>query len=107
MVSPRVTDRSLDLARANVQAGLDAALTIAARAQGLMAPGGASGEKLREAQRMVQEKLAAGVEGAFAAQVAWGSFLLKAAFGGVSTAHDVSMAAADIAEAALAPPIAR
>jgi hypothetical protein len=83
MVSRRVTKRSLAIARANAQAGVDAALTIAARTQSLLAPGGGQSEKAREAKLMVQEKVDAVVEGAFAAQAAWGSFFIKTAFGGV------------------------
>ena len=52
---------------------------------------------------MVQEKLDAAVEGALAAQTAWGAFLFKAAFGGVRTPNDVSAALAGIAEAAAKP----
>ena len=52
---------------------------------------------------MVQEKVDAMVEGAFAAQAAWGAFLIKAAFGGVRTPQDVSVGLAGIAQAAAAP----
>jgi hypothetical protein len=97
----RLTARSLAIAKANAQAGVDAALTIAARTQSLLAPGGF--EKGREAQLMVQEKVDAAVEGAFAAQAAWGAFLIKAAFGGVRTPHDFSAGLIAIAEAAAGP----
>jgi hypothetical protein len=100
MVSRRVTKRSLAIAQANAQAGVDAALTIAARTLGLLAPGG---DKTREAKLMVQEKVDAAVEGAFAAQAAWSSFFIKTAFGGVRTPHDVSIGLTNIAEAAAAP----
>ena len=102
MSSKRITQRSLAFAHANVRSGVDAALTIAARTQGLMAPGEPS-DKMREARRMVQEKVDAAVEGAFAAQAAWGAFVLKAAFGGVRSANDISMGLAGIAEAAAKP----
>jgi hypothetical protein len=102
MVSRRLTKRSLAIAKANAQAGVDAALTIAARTQSLLAPG-KQPEKAREARLMVQEKLDAAVEGAFAAQAAWGAFFIKAAFGGVRTPHDVSAGLTSIAEAAAAP----
>jgi hypothetical protein len=82
---------------------MDAALTIAARTKSLTSPAGRPTDKAREARLMVQEKLDAAVEGAFAAQAAWGAFLLKAAFGGVRTPHDVSMGIAGIAEAAAKP----
>jgi hypothetical protein len=62
-----------------------------------------SGEKAREARLMVQEKVAAVYEGAFAAQMAWSSFLIKAAFGGVTNPEHVSHGLVDVAEAALAP----
>ena len=101
-MSRRLTKRSLAIAKANAQAGVDAALTIAARTQGLLAPGG-GGAKAREAQLMVQEKVEAAIEGAWAAQAAWGAFFLKAAFGGVRTPNDVSAGLTSIAEAAAGP----
>jgi hypothetical protein len=82
---------------------VDAALTIAARTQSLLAPGGRPSEKAREAKLMVQEKVDAAVEGALAAQAAWTSFLIKAMFGGVRTPNDVSSGLTNIAEAAAAP----
>ncbi len=103
MVSRRLTTRSFAIAKANAQAGVDAALTIAARTQGLLAPLGGPSEKAREAQLMVQEKVDAAVEGAFAAQAAWSAFLIKAAFGGVRTALDVSTGLTGIAVAAAGP----
>ena len=103
MVSRRLTKRSLAIAKANTQAGADAALTIAARTRNLLAPGGRQTDKAREARLMVQEKVDAAVEGAFAAQMAWGSFFIKAAFGGVRTPNDVSVGLTAIAEAAVAP----
>ena len=73
------------------QSGIDAALTIAARTPGLVAPGlDLSGKNAREARLMVQEKSPAAYEGAWAAQAAWGAFLLKAVFGGVISADHVS-----------------
>jgi hypothetical protein len=103
MVSRRLARRSLAIAKANAQAGADAALTIAARTQTLLAPDGRSSDKAREARLMVQEKVDAAVEGAFAAQAAWGAFFIKAALGGVRTPQDVSAGLAAIAEAAAAP----
>ena len=103
MVSKNLAKRSLAIAKANVQSGVDAALTIAARTQNMMSPAGRPNEKAREARLMVQEKLDAAVEGAFAAQAAWSAFLIKAAFGGVSSPHHISHALVDVAEAALAP----
>lgn len=103
MVSKRLAKRSLAMAKANVQSGVDAALTIAARTQGMMSPVGGPSEKAREARLMVQEKVDAAVEGAIAAQVAWGAFLVKAAFGGVRSPNDLSFGLAGIAEAAAKP----
>jgi N-formylglutamate amidohydrolase len=100
-VSRRLTTRSLAIAKANAQAGVDAALTIAARTQGLFAPGPGAPEKAREARLMVQEKVDAVVEGVFAAQAAWGAFFVKAAF--VRTPQDVSAGLTAIAEAAAGP----
>jgi hypothetical protein len=82
---------------------LDATVTIAARTPGLMAAGfDATGQGAEEIRLMVQEKIDAAHEGALAAQVSWGSFLIRAAFGGSSPDH-VSQALVDVAEAALAP----
>ena len=103
MVSRRLARRSLTIAKANAQAGADAALTIAARTRTLLAPDGRSSDKAREARLMVQEKVDAAVEGALAAQKAWGAFFIKAAFGGVRTPNDVSAGLTAIAEAAAAP----
>jgi hypothetical protein len=103
MVSRRLTNRSLAIAKANAQAGADAALTIAVRTQRMLAPGGRQSDKTREVRLMVQEKIDATIEGAFAAQMAWGSFFIKAAFGGVRTPNDVSAGLTAIAEAAAAP----
>jgi hypothetical protein len=103
MGSQRHTKRSLAIAQANAQAGVDAALTIAARTLSLLAPFGVHSDKTREAKLMVQEKVDAAVEGAFAAQAAWGSFFIKAVFGGVRTPNDVSSGLTNIAEAAAAP----
>src|ERR1700743_409937 len=103
MVSRRLARRSLAIVKANAQANADAAVTIAARTQNLLAPGGRQSEKAREARLMVQEKVDAAVEGAFAAQAAWGAFFIKAAFGGVRTPSDVSAGLTAIAEAAAGP----
>ena len=103
MVSKRLAKRSLVIANANVRSGADAALTIAARTQRLIAPAGDPSQKMHEARRMVQEKIDAAVEGAFAAQTAWGAFLFKAALGGVRSANDVSLGLARVAEAATKP----
>ena len=94
----------MKLARKTAQAGIDAAVTIAARAPGLATAGfDPDGEKSREARLMVQEKMVAAYEGVWAAQMAWSSFLIKAAFGGVHSPNQVTHALVDVAEAATAP----
>ena len=99
-----LADRSVNFARKTAQAGLDATVTIAARTPGVMAAGfDPTGQGAREIGLMVQEKIVAAHEGALAVQMAWGSFLIKAAFGGVSSPHHVSYALVDVAKAALAP----
>lgn len=103
MVSQRLTKKSMAMAKANAQAGVDAAVTIAARTQNMFLPAGEPFEQAREAQLMVAEKMDAAVQGAVAAQAAWGAFLMKAAFGGVRSANDVSMGLAGVAEAAMKP----
>lgn len=103
MRSRRLAGKSQAIAKANMLAGVHAAVTIAARTQGMFLPGGEPIEKAREAQRMVAEKVDAAVEGALAAQAAWGAFVLKAAFGGMRTALEVSSGLADIGEAAAKP----
>ena len=103
MTSRSLHKTSLAMAKANMRSGVDAALTIAARTQNMFHPGGEPIEKAREAQLMVAEKFDAAVEGAMAAQAAWGAFMIKAAFGGVRTPNDVSVGLAGIAEAAANP----
>jgi hypothetical protein len=103
MMSRRLASRSLAIAKANVQMGADAALTIAARTQDMMSFGGGPVEKSREAHLMVQEKFDAAIAGALAAQAAWGAFMLKVAFGGVTTPNDLSIGLTGIAQAAAAP----
>ena len=99
----RVAKKSLAIARANAETSVDAAVTIAARTQRLASPAGEAGAKAREARLMVREKLNAWAEGAFAAQAAWGAFLIKATLGAVRTPHDVAAGLAGIAEAAAKP----
>ncbi len=103
MVSRRLAKKSLAMAKANAQAGVDAALTIAARTQNLLSPEGRPVEKAREAQLMVAEKMEAAVEGVVAAQAAWGAFVMRTAFGGMWSANDLSLGLASVAEAAIKP----
>jgi hypothetical protein len=100
----RSAKQSVNMAISALQAGLDAAVTVAARVPGLMTQGfDPTGAKLRESQRMVQEKMSAACEGALAAQLAWGGFLFKAAVGGVRTPDDISVGLARVAQAAVTP----
>ena len=100
----RATRRSLALANSSLQAGADAAVTVAARMPGLLTQGfDPTGAKLREGQRMVQEKISAACEGVVAAQLAWGGFFFKAILGGGRTPTDVSVGFARVAQAAVAP----
>src|SRR5512143_3265321 len=63
----KLSRRASRLAKRSTQSGFDAAVTIAARAPGLMHP---SGDNTREAARMVEEKFAAAYEGAIGATLA-------------------------------------
>jgi hypothetical protein len=100
----RLNKRAILMAAATMQAGLDSAVTIAARTPGLVSQGfNPTAENARETRRMIQEKIDAAWEGAAAAQFAWASFLLKASFGGIRDANDLSLALAGIAEAAVRP----
>ena len=103
MASRNLTKTSLAMAKANMQSGVDAALTIAARTHSMFSPGGAPIDKAIEAQLMVAEKFDAAVEGAMAAQAAWGAFLIRAAFGELRSPNDVSLGLAGVAEAAARP----
>ena len=100
----RSAKHSITMANSALQAGMDAAVTVAARMPGLMTQGfDPTGAKLRESRRMVEEKLSAVCEGAVAAQLAWGGFWFKAALGGLRTPDDVSLGLARIAHAAVRP----
>jgi hypothetical protein len=99
-----LNSRSMKLARKTVQSGLDAAVTIAARTPGLLAPNiDFTGERAKEARLMVEEKVTAVCEGLWAAQLAWGSFVVDALFGGANSPEHFSNAFVDVADAALAP----
>ena len=103
MISKRLARRSLAIAKNNTRTTFDAAAIIAARTQNMLSPSGRPTDKAREARLMVQEKLDAAAEGAWAAQAAWGAFMLKAALGGVRTPNELSLGLTDIAEAAAGP----
>ena len=102
MVSNRLANRSLVIAKANVGTCVDAALMVLTRTHDMLSFGAPAG-KVREAQLMVQEKVDAAIEGVLDAQAARGAFLLKAAFGGVRTPGDLSWGLAGIAQAAAKP----
>ncbi len=98
----RLSKRALVMAAATIQAGVDSAVTIAARTSGLLSQGFIpTAESAREAQRMIEEKIDAACEGAAAAQFAWASLLLKASFGGIRNPNDFSLGLAGVAEAAV------
>jgi hypothetical protein len=100
----RMSKRTLHMASSAMQAGVDAAVTIAARTPGLLMHGvNPTEQSAREARRMVEEKVDAFVEGVTAAQFAWGALMMKACFGGVRTASDLSFGMTGIAEAAMRP----
>jgi hypothetical protein len=100
----RLNKRTALMASSAVQAGFDAAVTIAARTPALLSQSfNPTAESARETQRMVQEKIEAIYEGAAAAQFAWASLMMKAAFGGVRSPSDLSLGLAGVAEAALRP----
>jgi hypothetical protein len=100
----RVNKRTLHIASSAMQAGADAAVTIAARTPGLLMQGvNPTAEGAREARRMVQEKIDAFVEGAAAAQFAWASLMVKACFGGIRNPSDLSLGMSGVAEAAMRP----
>jgi hypothetical protein len=100
----RLNKRTLHMAAAAMQAGADAAVTIAARTPGLFMHGfNPTAESARETHRMVQEKIDAAVEGAAAAQSAWTSLMVKACFGGIRDAGALSLGMAGVAEAAMRP----
>ena len=100
----RLSKRTMLIAASAMQVGMDAAVTIAARTPALLSQGfNPTAESARESRRMVQEKIDAIYEGAAAAQFAWASFLLKASFGGIRNASDLSLGLADVAEAAIRP----
>ena len=103
----RLAKKSLVMAQANAQAGVDAALTIAARTQTLLSPAGEPFEKAREAQLMVAEKVDAVFEGALAAQAAFSELCIRTAFGEVLSPTELSLGLAGVAEAALHPALRR
>jgi hypothetical protein len=88
----RLNKRTLGMAASAMQAGVDAAVTIAARTPGLISQSfNPTAENAREAQRMVQD------------QLAWASLIMKASFGGIRNASDWSHGLAGVAEAAMRP----
>ena len=96
-------NRMISRSFAAAQASLDAARVVAARTPMILASAGGAPGHAVEMRRMVQEKTAAGAEGALAAGVALGAFWLDMVTGRVRNAADVTHAMGDIAEAAAAP----
>jgi hypothetical protein len=104
MLSRQLNRRAALMAAMVSRSGFDAAVTIAARTPMLLTQGvNPSADQARETRKMVQEKVNAAYEGAMAAQFAWTSFMIKAVFGGVRSANDVSLGFANVAEAAMRP----
>lgn len=99
-----VTLRTMQLARDAAQAGVDAAVTIAARtpklASGLLDPIGENG---REARLMVEEKVEAAMQGAGAAHAAMADFWFRAAFGRVILPEQWTQGMLEVADAAFQP----
>ena len=103
MPSKRLARQSLAAAKANAQSALDAALTIAARTALIATPAAKPSRKAREARRMTQEKIDAAIEGAVAAQAAWGALVTKAALGSLKSGLDLSIGVGKVVEAAAKP----
>lgn len=100
----RLSKRAMAIAAATMQAGVDSVVTIGARAPALLMQGvNPTAASTREAQRMIAEKIDAAWQGAAAAQMAWASLLLKASFGGIRSAADLSLGLTGVAEAAIRP----
>lgn len=100
----RLSKRAILMAAATMQAGVDSAVTIAARTSGLLSQGfNPTAENARETRRMIQEKIDAAYEGAAAAQFAWASLLVKASLGGMRDASDFPLGLAGVAQAAIRP----
>jgi hypothetical protein len=92
--------RASQLAEHTAESGMDAAVTIAARTTRA-----ATGHRdsAVESVRMVEEKVAAVCEGAMAAGLAWGRFVLASALRGGATPVQMSHAWFDMVEAAAEP----
>ena len=92
--------RASQFAENTAESGYDAAVTIAVRTR--RAALGHSDTSV-ESVRMVREKVSAVCEGAMAAGLAWGTFVMASALRGGATPVDVSHALFDMAEAAAGP----
>ena len=100
------TQRSVKRAGQVAQAALDATVTIGARL-GKLATSGSPVANARDTQEMVSEKVAAAMQGALGAQLAWNSFLFRAAFGAVTSPFQLYEGLAGVADAAAAPSLKR
>jgi hypothetical protein len=95
--------RAVAMSFAAMEASMAAAITIAARTPILLGVSRRDDATMREAHRMVVEKMEAAFEGAVAAQftlfMLWG----RMAFGGVRGPHALAHGLADVAHAATRP----
>jgi len=84
--------------------GVDSARTIAARAAMMASPELHGSEELGAEMRLMgHEKVEAAWSGLVAAQRAFGSLLLRAAFGDVGTPADLAFGLGAVADAAMRP----
>jgi len=100
------TQRSVRRASRAAQAALDASVTIGARL-GKLATSGSPAANARDAHEMVSEKVAAAMEGALGAQLAWNTFVFRAAMGSMISPFQVFDGLAGVADAAAAPSLKR
>ena len=95
--------RAVHIGGKTIRSGLDAGVTIAARAPNfLMAGFDPHGPDAREVKIAVAEKAEAAFDGAMSAHLKIGELWLRAAFGMLS-ADDAATAWMDVCDAALAP----
>jgi len=100
------TQRSVNRASRAAQAAVDAAVTIGARL-GKLATSGSPAANAIDTHEMVTEKVTAAMQGAFGAQLAWNSFFLRAAMGGMTSPFHLYEGLAGVADAAVAPSLKR
>lgn len=99
----KIVKRTLGSGARNLRSGIEAGVTIAARAPKFFNAGlNPFGADAREAQLAVTEKITAAWDGAIEAQQKLGSLWLRAAFGRLSS-DDAALAWLDVCDAATAP----